>query len=198
MWDERYAGEDYLFGTDPNAFLASQRHLLTPGAKALVVADGEGRNGVWLAEQGLDVTTFDASGRGVEKSLRFARQRGVVIKSEVADVATWRWPQGEFDVVAAIFVQFADPVLRQVLFQRMKATLAPGGLLILQGYRPEQVDLKTGGPPHREHMYTRALLEDAFGGFDILHLQEHDSEIHEGCGHAGLSALIDLVARKPR
>ncbi|MEX6504750.1 cyclopropane-fatty-acyl-phospholipid synthase family protein [Jiella sp. M17.18] len=196
-WDERYGGEDYLFGTEPNAFLKAQAHRLRPGMRALAVADGEGRNGVFLAAEGLSVTTIDASERGLAKARRLAAARGVTLDARLADVAAWDWPRGEYDVVAGIFIQFADPALRDFLFEAMKAALAPGGLLILQGYRPEQVDYGTGGPPHRENMYTRAMLEAAFGDLEILHLEEHDSEIFEGSGHGGRSALIDLVARRP-
>ncbi len=196
-WDERYAGEDYLFGTEPNAFLKSQVHRLKTGQRALAVADGEGRNGVFLAEQGLAVTSIDASERGIAKARKLAAGRGVTLDAKLADVAGWAWPEGEFDVVVAIFIQFADPALRDLLFDRMRAALKPGGLLILQGYRPEQVDYGTGGPPQREHMYTRSMLEKAFAGFEILHLEDHDSEIQEGSGHGGRSALIDLVAQRP-
>lgn len=196
-WDERYAGEDYLFGTEPNAFLKSQAHRLKTDQRALAVADGEGRNGVFLAERGLAVTSIDASERGIAKARKLAAERGVTLDAKLADVAGWAWPEAEFDVVVAIFIQFADPALRDLLFERMKAALQPGGLLILEGYRPEQVDYGTGGPPQRENMYTRPMLEKAFAGFEILHLEEHDSEIHEGSGHGGRSALIDLVARRP-
>ena len=197
MWDERYAGEDYLFGTEPNAFLRSQAHRLREGDKVLAVADGEGRNGVWLSSRGLAVTAIDASSRGLEKARRLANSRGAAIELRQVDVATWEWPERRFDAVVAIFIQFAAPDLRAHLFERMKAALRPGGLLIMEGYRPEQVDLGTGGPPHREHMYTRTLLEEAFADFDVLHLDERDAEIREGTGHDGVSALIGLVARRP-
>src|SRR5690606_25867734 len=107
------------------------------------------------------------------------------------------WPHDAYDHVVAIFIQFADPALRLRIFEGMKQAVRPGGLVLLQGYRPEQVDLGTGGPPQREHMYTRDLLLAAFADFDILHLEEHDTTIREGSGHDGLSALIDLVARRP-
>lgn len=196
-WNSRYAGDDYLFGTKPNAFLAGQRDRLAPGRRALAVADGEGRNGVWLAEQGLRVTAVDFAPAALAKARRLATERGVAVTFVEADLAAWEWPEQRFDVVAAIFIQFADPTLREAIFQGIRRTLAPGGLLLLQGYRPEQLQYGTGGPPHAENMYTAALLQDAFSGLEILHLQEHDSVIEEGTGHRGLSALVDLVARKP-
>lgn len=197
-WDERYGGEDYLFGREPNAFLKREAHRLGEGGSVLAVADGEGRNGVFLAGLGLNVHAVDASSVALEKSARLAREAGVEIELEQADLADWSWPQDAYDHVVAIFIQFADPAMRARLFEGMKRSVKPGGLVLLQGYRPEQVDLGTGGPPHRDHMYTRDLLLAAFGDFDILHLEEHDTTIHEGRGHSGLSALIDLVARRPR
>jgi SAM-dependent methyltransferase len=195
-WDMRYSAEEYLFGTSPNAFLASQRHLLKPGHKALAIADGEGRNGVWLAEQGLEVTAVDFSPVALDKARRLAESRGVHVSFVQADLASWVWEADRFDVVAAIFIQFADPTLRKAIFRGIRRTLVPGGLLFLQGYRPEQMRYGTGGPPHAENMYSTAMLRKAFPDFDILNLTEHDSVIEEGDGHHGMSALVDLVARK--
>jgi cyclopropane fatty-acyl-phospholipid synthase-like methyltransferase len=196
FWDEVYAETHYVFGTAPNAFLASQQALLQPGQRALAVADGEGRNGVWLAEQGLDVLSVEYSVPAVKKAKRLAQERGVTPAFEVADVLTWNWPQQAYDVVAAIFVQFATPEQRTRLFEHMQAALKPGGLLILQGYTPKQITYKTGGPSAVENMYTSALLRDAFADMEILHLVEHEEFISEGTKHHGMSALIDLVARK--
>jgi SAM-dependent methyltransferase len=196
-WNGRFAGNDYLFGTKPNAFLSGQRHLLAAGQRALALADGEGRNGVFLAGQGLQVTSVDFSPVALAKARRLAQSRGVDMSFVQADLATWEWKPDSFDIVAAIFIQFADPVLRGAIFRGIRQTLAPGGLLLMQGYRPEQIAYGTGGPPHPENMYTAAMLREAFSGFEILHLVEHDGVIEEGAGHHGMSALVDLVARKP-
>jgi len=196
MWDERYAQDGYLFGTEPNEFLVSQRHWLKRGMTCLAVADGEGRNGVWLAQQGLHVLSVEASAVALEKAKKLAQQRGVVIDFEQADLAHWQWDENRFDVVAAIFIQFAPPALREQMFAGIKRCLKPGGLLLLQGYTPRQLEYKTGGPPLAENMYTEALLRNAFGDTEILHLREHDDHIGEGTAHSGMSALIDLVARK--
>jgi cyclopropane fatty-acyl-phospholipid synthase-like methyltransferase len=196
FWDARYAGEGYLFGTEPNAFLVSQAHLLRPGQRALSVADGVGRNSVWLAEQGLDVTAVELSPIAVEKARKLAAERGVSPRFHVADVFSFDWGEAAFELVAAIFIQFAAPAERAGLFARMKAALAPGGLLILQGYTPKQVEYRTGGPPCAENMYTEALLREAFADLEILHLRSHEEEVREGTGHKGWSALIDLVALK--
>jgi len=195
-WNERFSAPGYLFGTAPNRFLASAKHLLRPGQRALAVADGEGRNGVWLAQQGLNVTSVDFSPVALAKARQLAEQSGVTIETIEADLAKWEWPAAAYDVVVAIFIQFAPPPMRAKLFAGMKSALKPQGLLILEGYRPQQVDYGTGGPPNRENMYTRELLEAAFTGMEILHFKEYDAAIEEGSGHKGLSALIDLIARK--
>jgi cyclopropane fatty-acyl-phospholipid synthase-like methyltransferase len=196
IWDERYAQDGYLFGTEPNEFLVSQRHLLKKGMSCLAVADGEGRNGVWLAQQGLHVLSVEASAVALKKAEKLAQQRNARIDFEQADLAHWRWGENRFDAVAAIFIQFAPPALREQMFAGIKRCLKPGGLLLLQGYTPRQLEYKTGGPSAAENMYTEALLRNAFGDMEILHLREHDDHIGEGTAHSGMSALIDLVARK--
>jgi len=196
-WNLRFAEPDYIFGTAPNRFLASKADLLRRGQSALCVADGEGRNSVWLAEQGLEVHAFDFSPPAVEKAKRLAATRGVQVRHEVAGVDDWSWPQAAYDVVAAIFVQFAGPEMRARMFARMAQALKPGGLLLLEGYTPKQLEYRTGGPSQVENLYTEALLRDAFRDLEILELREYEAELEEGWRHAGRSALIDLVARAP-
>jgi cyclopropane fatty-acyl-phospholipid synthase-like methyltransferase len=196
IWDERYAGKDYHFGTEPNAFLVSQHRLLKPGMSCLAVADGEGRNGVWLAGLGLEVLSVDASPVAQAKAQKLAQQRGVSMQFELADLLQWEWPQNRFDAVMAIFIQFAGPEQRGQLFDNLKRALKPGGLLLLQGYTPRQLAYGTGGPSQAENLYTETMLRTAFADMEILHLSEHDDIINEGVGHNGISALIDLVCRK--
>lgn len=195
-WQARFAGDDYRFGTAPNAFLAAQAKLLPKTGKALAIADGEGRNGVFLAERGLDVLSLDFSPNAQEKARKLAAARGVTLRVEQADVIAWAYPPEAYDVVAAIFFQFAAPAQRDMIFAGIKRTLKPGGLLLLEGYRPKQLEYKTGGPPTVEQLYTREILEAAFGDFASLDIREYDAEIHEGAGHGGLSALIDVVGVK--
>jgi cyclopropane fatty-acyl-phospholipid synthase-like methyltransferase len=196
IWDERYSSDEYFYGTEPNAFLVSQLARLKPGMKCLAVADGEGRNGVWLAEQGLNVLSVDASSVAQAKAQRLAQQRGVKMRFAQIDLITWDGGGETFDVVAAIFIQFVGPAQRPQLFAQLKRLLKPGGLLLLQGYTPRQLDYKTGGPSQVENLYTEAMLREAFADIDILHLSEHDDIIREGSGHSGMSALIDVVVRK--
>jgi 2-polyprenyl-3-methyl-5-hydroxy-6-metoxy-1,4-benzoquinol methylase len=194
-WETRFGAAGYLFGTEPNVFLKSQAHRLRAGASALSVADGEGRNGVWLAQQGLDVLTIDYSPTGLAKAQKLAQERGVRLRTEVADVTTWHWPTAAFDVIVAIFIA-VDVVDRPAFFQNLKAALKPGGHLLMQSYRPEQLNYKTGGPPDAARMMTRDILQAAFGDLAELDIREHDSILNEGTAHVGMSALIDLVAKK--
>lgn len=196
IWNERYSGEDFFYGTEPNAFLVSQKSVLKPGMSCLAVADGEGRNGVWLAEQGLKVLSVDASTVAIAKAKRLAEQRGVALRFEHADLMQWAWGDKCFDVVAAIFIQFVTSPQREQIFAHIKRCLKPGGLLLLQGYTPRQLEYKTGGPSQVENLYTEEMLRGEFSDMDILHLREHDSVIREGLGHSGMSALIDMVARR--
>jgi cyclopropane fatty-acyl-phospholipid synthase-like methyltransferase len=196
FWDERYSQPGFRFGTEPNAFLAAQRHLLKPRQRALAIADGEGRNGVWLAQQGLEVLSVDFSALALAKAQQLAAERNVAITTTQVDLATWKMPVATFDVVAAIFIQFAEPEFRDRLFASMSAALKPGGLLLLQGYRPEQVGRKSGGPPFVEHMYTRGLLEFAFPNFHTVEINEYEAELNEGPGHVGLAALIGFSGFK--
>ncbi len=196
-WNKRFAGDDFLFGEEANAFLRRQARWLRPGDSVLCVADGEGRNGVWLAEQGFTVTAFDFAPNAVAKAKRLARRREVRIDQELGDAYTWPWTVKRYAALVAVFIQFLPPDSRDSVFSGMKSAVESGGLFLLEGYRPEQVGYGTGGPPRREHMYTRDWLESTFDGWEVLVLDDYDAEIREGQAHNGMSALIDLVARKP-
>ncbi|MCB2137673.1 MAG: class I SAM-dependent methyltransferase [Rhodobacteraceae bacterium] len=196
MWNERYAGDDYLFGTAPADFLPRTAHWLTPGETALCIADGEGRNSVWLAGQGLEVTAFDPAPNAVTKARKLAGARGVPVAFHVTDLDGWDWSR-QFDVVVGIFIQFVGPDGRAELFRRIDRGLRPGGLLLLHGYAPRQVGYGTGGPPDAANMYTLDLLRESFANYKVLRAEDFDADVDEGRGHSGRSALIDFVARKP-
>jgi cyclopropane fatty-acyl-phospholipid synthase-like methyltransferase len=195
-WDARFSTDDYIFGTAPNAWMTQHRDLLAPGSRVLAVADGEGRNSVWLAQQGMQVDAFDISPVGVGKAARLAQQANVTVNYQVRSVDNFDWKVGEYDAVVAIFIQFADPDTRSALFGRMKSALKPDGLILLQGYTPKQLDYKTGGPPNLDHLYTEELLRDAFGDMSLLELRAYEAVLREGTQHSGQSALIGMVARK--
>lgn len=196
-WDARYDRPDYLFGTEPAAFLRRTASRVPPASRVLAVADGEGRNSVFLAARGHHVTAMDASGVALAKARRLAEARGVTVDFRAANILEWDWTAEPFDALAAIFIQFLGPDERARVFAGFAQALRPGGLLLLHGYAPRQVDYATGGPPHRENMYTLPLLLESFAGWDILEASDYDAEIAEGVGHHGLSGLIDFVARKP-
>lgn len=203
IWSARYraAGDGYLFGTTPNRFLELRAHLFREGRNALAVADGEGRNSVWLAEQGLEVTAIDISPVAVAKARKLAAGRGVRLRSEVADILAPDWPAADmtaaFDWVVGIFIQFVGPAERDRQFTALKAATRPGGRIVLQGYTPKQVEYRTGGPSAVENLYTSELLQQAFADWQIEELVAYEDDIAEGLGHKGHSALIGLVARKP-
>jgi cyclopropane fatty-acyl-phospholipid synthase-like methyltransferase len=169
---------------------------LTPD-NALAVADGEGRNGVWLAEQGLQVDAFDFSDIALRKAQTLAQSRQVKVNWVCSDWQSFDWRPAHHDNVVGIFFQFATPEERTQLFTRMVNSLKPGGTLIIQGYTPRQLDFNTGGPGKLAHMYDEALMLDAFGELDILDLCTYEAEITEGTGHQGMSGLLGLTARKP-
>lgn len=162
----------------------------------LCVADGEGRNSVALASRGMQVDAFDISSVGVGKARKLAEAAGVSVDYSVSDCDTWPWPADTYDGIAAIFVQFADPAMRERLFANMIRALKRGGLLVLQGYTPRQLDYKTGGPGVLSHLYTAQMLREAFSAMEIIELREYEAELNEGERHRGTSALIGLVARK--
>jgi SAM-dependent methyltransferase len=195
-WNSRFAEAGYLFGTAPNEWLRENAGVWKAGDRLLCVADGEGRNSVWLAGLGLMVDAFDISDVGVEKARRLATEQGVSVNFTVADCDGYAWPEAAFDGVAAIFVQFADPALRERLFVRMVQSLKPGGTLVLQGYTTRQLEFRTGGPPLASHLYTEAMLRVAFSDLEILSLRDYEADVAEGAGHHGHSALIGLLARR--
>jgi SAM-dependent methyltransferase len=161
------------------------------------VADGEGRNGVWLAQQGLDVVSLDFSPAAQSKARALAAERQIRLTIIEADVHTWTYPERMFDVVVEIFAQFSSPAARGVKWAGMRRTLKPGGLLIMMGYTPKQLEYGTGGPKQLENLYTRAMLQAAFGDFRDLTIAEEELEIREGTSHAGMSAVIGLTTVKP-
>ncbi len=196
-WNRRFETPDFIFGTEPNAWLREHAGVWRPGQRVLCVADGEGRNSVWLARQGLEVDAYDIAEVGVAKARQLAAAQGVHVNYAVADCDGFDHGEARYDGVAAIFVQFADPALRARLFERLVRALRPGGVLILQGYTPKQLEYKTGGPPLVSHLYTEALLREAFAGLQIEVLRSYEADLAEGSQHHGRSALVGLVARKP-
>lgn len=195
-WDARFSEAGYVFGTEPNAWLAEHPSLFESGKRALAVADGEGRNSVWMAQRGVEVDAFDISPVGVAKARKLAAATGVKVNYEVADCDGYAWTEQAYDYVVAIFIQFADPAARARLFANMRKAVKPGGYILLQGYTLKQLDYKTGGPGIPEHLYTPELLQGEFAGFELLELRDYEAQLSEGSRHIGPSALIGMVARR--
>jgi SAM-dependent methyltransferase len=197
FWNQRFNKEEFIFGKEPNEYLALQtRNYLKPNAKVLCIADGEGRNGVWLAKQGMQVVGFDTSDIALAKANKFARDNQVEVEYSFSDTDSFDWQANAYDAVIGIFIQFADPQMRERIFQQTHKALKPGGILILQGYTPKQLEYKTGGPSLIEHLYTEEMIRDLAKEFQILDLRCYEKELNEGARHAGMSALLGLVAKK--
>jgi 2-polyprenyl-3-methyl-5-hydroxy-6-metoxy-1,4-benzoquinol methylase len=197
FWNERFDKEEFIFGKEPNEYLVEQaaQHL-KPGNSVLCIADGEGRNGVWLAKQGLQVTAFDVSDIALSKAKQFAVDNHVSIQHSLCDSDGFDWAPNAYDAVIGIFIQFADPEMRGRIFQQAHQTLKPGGIFILQGYTPKQLEYKTGGPSLIEHLYTEEMIRELSNGFEILDLCCYEKELSEGARHTGMSALLGMVAKK--
>ena len=199
MWDERYAAEHYAYGFEPNAFLTAQRRRLKTGMRALVPGDGEGRNGVWLAEQGLEVDTLDFSARGVAKAKKLAAERAVAINALHADAIAWEWPEARYDLVALIFLHLVESQRRTVHAKALRS-LKPGGLIVLEAFRPEQIERQQagsrGGPRDPALLYALADLKEDFTSGEILLLESAEATMEEGRLHVGDSAVARALVRK--
>ncbi|MCT2539091.1 class I SAM-dependent methyltransferase [Sedimentimonas flavescens] len=196
-WNERFSGPDFLFGTEPADFVRRQAWRLAPGARVLSLAEGEGRNAVYLAGQGLRVTAFESSPNALAKARDLAQARGVSVDWRAADLASVDWPEAQFDAVLACFIQFADPAFRARIFDGAARALRAGGLMLIHGFATRQPGYGSGGPGNVAHLYTLDLLREAFPGWPILHQADYDAILDEGVGHAGRAALVDFIASKP-
>ena len=196
MWDDRFAGETYMFGTEPAQALVRHLDRLHNGGTTLAVADGEGRNSVFLAKKGFAVTAMDSSKVGIAKAEKLSAQHGVAPAFELADIYDYEWHKHSYDNLVAIFIQFAPPEMWASIFEGMKSALRKGGVLMLHGYTPKQVEYGTGGPSNPAHMYDCDMLANAFADMDILVNEAYEAVLDEGPGHSGQSALIDFIAVK--
>ncbi len=197
FWNERFDNDEFIFGKEPNEYLVEQvSAYLKPNSSVLCIADGEGRNGVWLAKQGMRVTGFDVSDVALAKANQFAKDNQVSIQYSLCDTDGFDWQTNAYDAIIAIFIQFADPEMRARIFKQVQQALKPGGIFILQGYTPKQLEYKTGGPSLLEHLYTEEMIRQLSQGFEILDLRCYEKELSEGARHTGMSALLGMVAKK--
>lgn len=197
FWNERFDKAEFIFGKEPNEYLVeSSLKYLKKNDKVLCIADGEGRNGVWLAKQGMQVVGFDASDVALAKAKQFAKDNQVQVDYTFSDTDSFIWHSNTYDAVVAIFIQFADPAMRERIFKETYQALKPGGIFILQGYTPKQLEYKTGGPSLIEHLYTEEMIRDLAKDFQILDLCCYEKELSEGARHTGMSALLGMIAKK--
>lgn len=194
-WDERYQGGGFQFGDAPNEYLRAQSWRFRPGMRALVPGDGEGRNGVWLAQKNLTVTTLDWSPVGVAKAKTLAEERGVTLDAQVADAARWDYPEAGFDLIAWIFLHL-PPEDRAAACRGCVRALAPGGLLVLECFTPAQEGRRSGGPKQRDLLWDRAIVEREFAALEVLELTEGAVRLDEGPRHQGLAEVVRAVLRK--
>lgn len=195
FWDQRYAEEGYAYGTEVNEFLKSQAHLLKPGARVLAVGDGEGRNGVWLAEQGMQVVSVDYSQAGLAKAREMAAARDVPLETLCVDLFHWDWPVQAFDLIVVVFVHF-PPQHRLAMHQAMYTALQPGGLIIMEAFTKDQLAYSSGGPPVAEMLYTPQMMREDFAQGEIVLLDERITSLVEGKYHSGDGAVLRLIVRK--
>lgn len=198
FWDQRYghAGGDYVFGTAPNDFLAAVAGRI-PAGPVLCLAEGEGRNAVFLAKRGHAVTALDQSAIGLAKATALAGRNGVGLTTVVADLAGYAIEPGAWAGIVAIFMHL-PPDLRARVLTQAAAGLQPGGVFILESYTPAQLAFGTGGPRDVTLLPTLAGLRPLLPGLTLKHAQELERDIHEGGGHTGRSAVVQVLARRPR
>jgi SAM-dependent methyltransferase len=197
MWDQRYGEPGYAYGTAPNDFLAAHAARYLPAAgDVLCLAEGEGRNAVFLAQLGFRVTGVDGSAVGLEKARHLAAKNGVEIQTVVADLGGFDLGVGRWDGVVSIWCH-TPPALRARLHRAVVAALKPGGAFILEAYTPRQVLYGTGGPPTADLLMSLSGVRQELAGLDLIVARETLREIHEGKYHNGTSAVLQIVARKP-
>lgn len=197
MWDQRYAEPGFAYGTEPNDFLREQAGALAPGSAVLCLAEGEGRNGVYLASLGHRVHAVDLSSVGLEKARRLAAERSTSITTEVADLASYDPGTDRWDAVVSIWAHL-PPTIRAPLYERVARALKPGGLFLLEAYTPDQLRHGTGGPRDAALLVTLATLHAELPGFEELVARELERDVQEGAYHRGTSSTVQWLARKPR
>ena len=193
MWDERYTSDDFVYGTVPNSFLASNAKILT--GPVLSLAEGEGRNAVFLASLGLDVLAVDGSEAGLDKANKLASSRDLSIRTEVADLATYEPPENSFGSVVSISAHLPS-LIRKRLHRLVERCLKPGGIMLLEAYTLAQLARNTGGPKDPDLLMACRELETEFPNFELILSREIEREVIEGKFHTGLASVVQFIARK--
>ncbi|MDF7809147.1 class I SAM-dependent methyltransferase [Pontiellaceae bacterium B12219] len=195
MWDETYSTDEFVYGTEPNDFLKANAEKLKPGS-VLCLADGEGRNGVFLAKLGFEVTAVDMSEVGLEKARQLAAENGVEIKTICADLNDFAIEPDRWDNIISIFCHLPPP-LRKKVHAVSANGLTEGGVFLLEAYTPKHLEMPgTGGPPVPDLMYALETLKQDFQSLELIQALETEREVNEGSKHFGHAAVIQFIARK--
>ena len=195
FWDERYQDKEYAYGQDPNDFLRNNASLFKEGDKVLSLAEGEGRNAVFIAQQACDVCGVDFSPKGQEKALQLAKKVGVSIQYDIADLTDYDMGEAQWDGIISIFCH-PNETERVELFQKVRNALKLGGFFLFESYHKRQLDYGTGGPRDEDHLVTLEELQEMFEGFEVLHAKDVEREVNEGEYHSGLAYTTQFIARK--
>jgi len=195
MWDERYSEPGYAYGADPNDFLVSVAGRI-PRGKVLCLAEGEGRNAVFLAGLGYEVTAVDTSIVGLEKAESLARERGVSIETVNADLSQYPIEETSWQGIVSIYCHL-PPVVRAAVHERCLRGLAPNGVFVLEGFTPRQLELATGGPKSRELLMELGVIRQELPGLRLEIGREIEREVVEGKYHKGNAAVVQILAVKP-
>lgn len=196
MWDQRYDSNEYYYGTEPNDFLRDCVGLFTPGGQILSLGEGEGRNAVFMASRGLNVTAVDGSHVATRKLAGLARERGVHVAGIVEDLRAFSLGEAKWDGIVSIWCHLPKNLRVEVLKRSVKA-LRPGGFLLIESYIPRQVDYKTGGPADIDMLPTLTEFLDHLMELDLILGRELDRNVYEGVGHHGMSAVVQFIGRRP-
>src|ERR1017187_4599533 len=194
FWNNRFAAPQYIYGEGPNAFVAEMASQI-PAGPVLCLAEGEGRNAVYLATLGHRVTAVDQSEAGLAKARRLATTRGVEIETVLADLGNFTAEPGVWSGIVATFAHL-PPAIRRIVHAQAVCGLRPGGVFVLEGYTPAQLAFDTGGPKSPELLMTLAGLRDELAGLELLVGREIEREVIEGEGHTGRGAVVQILARQ--
>jgi SAM-dependent methyltransferase len=197
MWDERYQTPEYIFGDQPCQWLIMNQHRLPQSGKALALGDGEGRNGVFLAELGFEVTSVDLSEVGLSKARDLASKRGVTIQTVRADLEHYEIEAGSQDLIVSIYCHLPDAI-RQLVHERAEVALKPGGLFILEAFHHSQLKYQSGGPKTTDLLYDLDALLGDFQTLQILEAFDGLCYLDEGARHSGIGHIVRLVIQKPK
>jgi SAM-dependent methyltransferase len=194
MWDERYSSEEYVYGKEPNEFLVAMKSHI-PKGRVLCIGEGEGRNAVYLAQQGYEVTGVDASSVGLAKAQRLAKERDVDVSIVVKDLAHFDFGNNAWDGIVSIFCHL-PPDIRAAVHAKAVDSLRPNGVFLLEAYTPKQLQFKTGGPPTAELMLDLETAKKELAGLEFIHAEELERDVHEGQFHNGRAAVVQLIGVK--